>query len=731
MASQPKSAYVYDELPVTQCFRLLRILNCTPAEDFKLVCRLDIYELEACPEYQALSYVWGPPFEAPECAAEYGPDSDVAIILENFHNSDSTRGTNGEDQYKSVEPARSRFHIQRNLYEALLRLRNGGYSGHLWADAVCINQQDLDERKHQVGLMGKIYSRASEVICWLGECVTATDHLDYMHGPFATVLIQYHNEHHSCPVKCIADRDNSSVMVEELGMCVSIDELLSLFSFYMRVRWFKRAWIFQEYCLARSRCIVYGAHQTDALSLMFVAWFMNARQTFWGTTKLYLMQHNLQHGHQLAFPFGLMQLNWVGRYRGKGALSNNDSKMFRSVYGAVDDVTLRFAHMELFLETTSQQLASDPRDVIYAILGLVGADMSSTSESLIAPDYTKTVEDVFTNFTSKCLRTLPHLTILSLNFYPLSGTDVTRLPSWVPDYRNRIVCPPILQRLHADDRDYKAFSACGRDIDARPLLHLNGSLLSLRGMCCGKISDCSARGTTVEESNLADAKSFEAQFVASLLRICCRCNRGYKNGVLGQTPMDAAALLVNLGYYMGGDSPTAQRLLRAWVTWMLVDGWLDVVQDEAAQQMRERTLACIDAIADPQSLPVQDEIVSLMQEIETQKSYVGEGRSRPAYSPELDALCEDCVAFATNLIRVVSGRRLFGTADGLMGWCASRAEPDDEVWLLMGAKVPFVLRQADQAGHYTLQGECYVQGGMYGELISSGFAGEETQITLV
>lgn len=36
-------------------------------------------------------------------------------------------------------------------------------------DAVCINQEDLDERKQYVALMGKIYSQAATVLCWLGE----------------------------------------------------------------------------------------------------------------------------------------------------------------------------------------------------------------------------------------------------------------------------------------------------------------------------------------------------------------------------------------------------------------------------------------------------------------------------------------------------------------------------------------------------------------------------------
>jgi hypothetical protein len=38
-----------------------------------------------------------------------------------------------------------------------------------WADAICINQKDNDEKTCQVPLMGKIYGQASNVKTWLGE----------------------------------------------------------------------------------------------------------------------------------------------------------------------------------------------------------------------------------------------------------------------------------------------------------------------------------------------------------------------------------------------------------------------------------------------------------------------------------------------------------------------------------------------------------------------------------
>lgn len=39
----------------------------------------------------------------------------------------------------------------------------------VWADAISINQDDIEERGHQVSLMRRIYRRAKKVFIWLGE----------------------------------------------------------------------------------------------------------------------------------------------------------------------------------------------------------------------------------------------------------------------------------------------------------------------------------------------------------------------------------------------------------------------------------------------------------------------------------------------------------------------------------------------------------------------------------
>ena len=38
----------------------------------------------------------------------------------------------------------------------------------LWTDSLCINQQDIEEKSRQVGMMGRIFASARTVIVWLG-----------------------------------------------------------------------------------------------------------------------------------------------------------------------------------------------------------------------------------------------------------------------------------------------------------------------------------------------------------------------------------------------------------------------------------------------------------------------------------------------------------------------------------------------------------------------------------
>jgi hypothetical protein len=69
---------------------------------------------------------------------------------------------------RSFECQSSVIMITQSLEEALKRLRLPDKVINIWADGICINQQDVRERESQVKLMGQIYTRAHQIMIWLG-----------------------------------------------------------------------------------------------------------------------------------------------------------------------------------------------------------------------------------------------------------------------------------------------------------------------------------------------------------------------------------------------------------------------------------------------------------------------------------------------------------------------------------------------------------------------------------
>lgn len=74
--------------------------------------------------------------------------------------------------------------------------------------------------------------------------------------------------------------------------------------------------------------------------------------------------------------------------------------------------------------------------------------------------------------------------------------------------------------------------------------------------------------------------------------------------------------------------------------------------------------------------------------------------------------------FEKNMRNATEGRKLFMTESGLFGLGPKSLGQDvsskDEVWILMGARVPFILHHVE-GSKYRVVGESYVHGIMYGE----------------
>ncbi|KAK1757781.1 hypothetical protein QBC47DRAFT_165152 [Echria macrotheca] len=184
--------------------RLLHLLP-HPETDAPVRCEISDYPLhgtdrKAAP-YEALSYCWG-----------------------------------SSDKPYCISIGERRLPVTENLFAALLQLRDPFAPRLMWIDAICINQEDITEREHQVRLMAEIYCKASRVVVWLGE-VGDTD------------------DHHTLQAVCIAGIEPAI----SSGSSPSRETVVAL----LNRPWFRRIWVLQEVAAARHIRIMCGSTEVD------------------------------------------------------------------------------------------------------------------------------------------------------------------------------------------------------------------------------------------------------------------------------------------------------------------------------------------------------------------------------------------------------------------------------------------------------------------------------------
>ena len=134
ITSFTQNAIVHSEL--NRLNNEIRVLLLQPSKDPVAQvrsCRKKV-SLNDNPAFEALSYAWGDPTLV------------ESILL--------------DDQ---------EFKVTLSAWSALKALRYDDRHRVLWIDAICINQDNLEERTAQLKLMGMIYQKASSVRVWLGS----------------------------------------------------------------------------------------------------------------------------------------------------------------------------------------------------------------------------------------------------------------------------------------------------------------------------------------------------------------------------------------------------------------------------------------------------------------------------------------------------------------------------------------------------------------------------------
>ncbi|KAK4561258.1 hypothetical protein LTR86_004575 [Recurvomyces mirabilis] len=72
-------------------------------------------------------------------------------------------------QAKTIVCNQQKLTLGKNCYAMLEDLEQMHYTGCIWVDAICINQDDIKERNAQVGQMGLTFRQAKQTIVYLTE----------------------------------------------------------------------------------------------------------------------------------------------------------------------------------------------------------------------------------------------------------------------------------------------------------------------------------------------------------------------------------------------------------------------------------------------------------------------------------------------------------------------------------------------------------------------------------
>lgn len=274
--------------------------------------------------------------------------------------------------------------VTSNLSEALRYIRYKEQPRVLWADAVCVDQQNLDERGKQVMRMPDIYGSAKGVIAWLGPessnsalamkiivHIGSRITLDYQQGIINLKLDSDHPFEHF----------HENLQLDEEAYR-AIRDLLSR-------SWFERLWILQELYLGRERIHMLCGFQ----------------RTSWE-----------QFCYAVAY---LRSINASDPDKVGDRLENVRKTMIYKECGFSDSL------IDL-LPRTRYLKCSDPRDKVYAVLNL-----ASNASSDIQSDYSKSTSEVFRKVMEHSLSKVKSLRLLancSLRERKLG------MPTWVPDW---------------------------------------------------------------------------------------------------------------------------------------------------------------------------------------------------------------------------------------------------------------------------------------------------------
>ncbi|OAQ97030.1 hypothetical protein LLEC1_07977 [Akanthomyces lecanii] len=357
-APPPYSAYTsgpdsYEYKPIEAGQMRLLSLHAADSCDEQLECDITCYPISGPdrPAYTALSYVWGAQISSRRVYC------DGKLLVIGF-----------------------------NLDSALRHLRHRSRPVILWVDALCIDQNNVTERNHQVSLMRSIFRSAEETIVHLGD----------LGGNVSRSAWNFLERQSSWALNDNGERDASRpAMLEESTEFRG--DLHDVFHDVLCRDWFTRVWVFQEAVVSKTVSIQCGHRR--------IPW-----DDFVKATVLQARKHDL-YGESLRQQYLFESVSRIWEARVAFQVSQRQEHNLPSWYQQLTPEQKNPSTDILDMMVRARGLeATDPRDKIFALLGLSsGFDWVG----LDTIDYGKSVATVYTDFARDIMMTRHDYTALS------------------------------------------------------------------------------------------------------------------------------------------------------------------------------------------------------------------------------------------------------------------------------------------------------------------------------
>lgn len=298
--------------------------------------------------------------------------------------------------------------VSASLYgalEAIARSKAHSEDVMVWADALCIDQSNLEERNRQVRIMTSIYQKAQSVAVWLGS----QQKNDRLAQNFLKQLL--------------FSKDPAEVL-----RSAPKEALLSVASLFSRPYW-SRLWVVQEVYNARSVLVYYGN--------LIDAWptFQYASVVFQSEMGKRVLDEllPLESGRESLSDLSPDHLSCsqILMYQGPGSFGG----ILRSK--AEDDAKEQerpdhevFKRLLEIMRLSRGKKAMEFRDRVFAIRGV----LPERIRNRINVDYSASLRDIYTDVFDLVVGTTGRLDMICESIHFPLYRGVVELPSWLPDW---------------------------------------------------------------------------------------------------------------------------------------------------------------------------------------------------------------------------------------------------------------------------------------------------------